>query len=113
MPTVRARDGLALSSRNVYLSARDRATAPLLQATLQTCAAAIRAGEAISTSLETAHAALHEAGFAVDYLEAREPDTLQPLREGARAGRILAAARLGRTRLLDNVAIEAKRTTHG
>ena len=113
VPTVRDRDGLALSSRNLYLSADERATAPLLQATLQACAAAIGRAEPLSRSLARAEERLRQAGFDVDYIEARECETLQPLNEGVRVGRLLAAARLGRTRLLDNVAVREEGASHG
>jgi pantoate--beta-alanine ligase len=108
VPIVRDPDGLALSSRNVYLDARERAVAPRLHEILRRCAAVIHGGADPEPSLDLARAMLGEAGFAVDYVEAREADTLRPLAEGARRGRILAAARLGRTRLIDNVAIEAE-----
>jgi len=108
VPIVRDPDGLALSSRNVYLDTRERAVAPRLHEILRRCAAVIHGGADPEPSLDLARAMLGEAGFAVDYVEAREADTLRPLAERARRGRILAAARLGRTRLIDNVAIEAE-----
>ncbi|WP_158811536.1 pantoate--beta-alanine ligase [Beijerinckia sp. L45] len=105
VPVVRDRDGLALSSRNVYLDAGERAVAPLLYATLTRCAAAIIETGAIEPNLEAARAALTSAGFVIDYLEARHTETLLPLEDAMKSGRILVAARLGRTRLIDNVAI--------
>ncbi len=111
VPTVRDGEGLALSSRNQYLSAAERALAPRLHATLQDCAAAIRGGAAAAASAATAAALLATTGFDVDYLEARDGSTLKPMDGSGRRGRLLVAARLGRTRLLDNIAIED--TLHG
>ena len=106
VPVVRDRDGLALSSRNVYLNAGERAVAPLLHATLRQCADAIRQSGSIEPHLDAARAALSAAGFAIDYFEARHTETLLPLEDAAKSGRLLVAARLGRTRLIDNVAIK-------
>jgi pantoate--beta-alanine ligase len=105
-PTVREKDGLAMSSRNVYLDAAERAAAPTLHRTLKQCAAAIATGEPINTVLETGRDAITAAGFAIDYLEARNAETLEPL-ESVKAGpiRLLVAARIGKTRLIDNVAV--------
>ncbi len=105
-PVVRERDGLALSSRNVYLSASERARAPTLYRALTTCAERIAGGAALTETLAEGRTTIEQAGFAIDYLEARNADTLAPaasLREGPL--RLLVAARLGRTRLIDNVAI--------
>lgn len=106
VPTVRELDGLALSSRNIYLNADERARAPILHRTLVTCAGAISAGTSVIASCESARTAIAAAGFVVDYIEARDARTLAPL-EGSASGpiRLLAAARLGRTRLIDNVAV--------
>ncbi len=102
VPTVREADGLALSSRNVYLSAAERRIAPLLHRTLCETAAA----GADAAALAQAGARLREAGFAVEYLELRDAETLAPLgRPGTRPARLLAAVRLGRTRLIDNIAV--------
>jgi pantoate--beta-alanine ligase len=104
--TEREPDGLALSSRNRYLSPAERARAPRLHRALQQGAAAIRAGAAPNTAAAEAAAALAAAGFAVDYVAARDAGTLEPVASPA-AGpiRLLAAARLGRTRLIDNIAV--------
>src|SRR5262249_46819150 len=105
VPTVRDKDGLALSSRNAYLSAGERAVAPALHHTLKECAAAIRAGKSIADVLARGREAITAAGFTLDYLEARNADTLAPL--GAAKGepiRLLVAAKIGTTRLIDNVA---------
>jgi pantoate--beta-alanine ligase len=106
VPIVRDADGLALSSRNVYLSPGERATAPALHAALRRAAATIRQGGAIEPALDAARADVTHAGFVIDYIEARHSESLAPLASGSTAGRILAAARLGRTRLIDNVGIE-------
>jgi len=106
VPTVREPDGLALSSRNVYLSAEERRTAPSLHRAMSEAAAAIAAGALPAPVLAGAIAALGDAGFAVDYLELRDAATLAPLAGSPRQpARLLAAARLGRTRLIDNVPV--------
>lgn len=106
VPVVRDADGLALSSRNVYLDAKERAVAPALHQALLRAARAIRRGTAIEASLAAAGQEITAAGFEIDYVEARDSTSLAPLAAGAAAGRILVAAKLGRTRLIDNVAIE-------
>lgn len=103
--TLRAKDGLALSSRNEYLSPEERARAPLLYAALLRCREALRNGSALETTLATARGTLATAGFAVDYLEARHAETLAPVVEGEAPVRLLAAAQLGATRLIDNIAV--------
>jgi pantoate--beta-alanine ligase len=105
-PTVREKDGLALSSRNAYLSASERAIAPTLYRVLKDCAAHIKAGRPIVDALAVGRAQIERAGFAVDYLEARNADTLTPvmtMKDGP--VRLLVAAKLGKTRLIDNVAV--------
>jgi len=105
-PIIREADGLALSSRNVYLSAEERARAPRLHTALARCAEDIRKGRPLSAALKTARAFVGTAGFMTDYLEARHAETLAPV-ESVTDGpiRLLAAARLGRTRLIDNIAV--------
>jgi pantoate--beta-alanine ligase len=104
--TVREPDGLALSSRNRYLSAAERATAPRLHAALEACAEAIRAGADPAKAAAEAGTALAGAGFAIDYVEARHAESLAPVETPAHGPlRVLAAVRLGRTRLIDNVAV--------
>ncbi len=105
VPIVREADGLALSSRNAYLSPAERAAAPALQRTLRDIARRIERGEAsVAAALEAAVGELGRAGFTkIDYVEAVEAETLAPLARADRPGRILAAAWLGRTRLIDNV----------
>lgn len=106
IPTVRESDGLAMSSRNGYLSAEERAVAPTLYATLQAMAERWRAGERDYVMLELeAKARLAAAGFRPDYFEFRRADDLQiPKREDTEL-RIFAAAWLGRARLIDNVPV--------
>jgi len=105
-PTVREKDGLALSSRNVYLSPLERSVAPLLHRTLQDCAAAIRAGKPVAEVMQHGRTALTAAGFAVDYLEARHAESLATVAsQGDGPIRLLVAARLGKTRLIDNIAV--------
>jgi pantoate--beta-alanine ligase len=103
---VREEDGLALSSRNAYLTAEQRAIAPALYRTLCATAEAIAAGHPASEACAAAARTLVEAGFeSVDYVEAREADSLAPVEIPVRPSRLLAAARLGATRLIDNVAL--------
>ncbi len=107
VPTVREADGLARSSRNAYLSAEGRAIAPALYRTLQDTAKAIQAGAGVDAALEAGKRAILAAGFAsVDYLELRAADGLAPLSELDRPARMLVAAYLGKTRLIDNIAVE-------
>ncbi|WOJ88693.1 pantoate--beta-alanine ligase [Methylocapsa polymorpha] len=104
-PTIREKDGLALSSRNVYLSAEERRVAPVLHAALARCAADISKGAAIEAALDVARAALADAGFVTDYVEARHAETLRPVASLVDGPiRLLAAAKLGKTRLIDNIA---------
>ncbi len=105
IPTVREKDGLALSSRNAYLLPAERAIAPTLYRTLKESAARIAAREAIARVMSEGWLAIEAAGFAVDYFEARHADTLRRV-ETAQDGplRLLVAARLGKTRLIDNIA---------
>jgi len=105
-PIVREADGLALSSRNRYLSPAERARAPALRRVLRECAAGIAAGKPIAAVLDQGRAAITGAGFALDYLEARHAMTLAPI-ASPKAGpiRLLVAARIGTTRLIDNVAV--------
>ena len=106
VPTVREADGLAMSSRNAYLSAGERAAAACLPQAMQAAIARIGAGETVAAALATLRADLLAGGFAsVDYAELRDADTLQPLVErGAGPARLLVAARIGKARLIDNMA---------
>jgi pantoate--beta-alanine ligase len=105
--TVREADGLALSSRNVYLSPEERAIAPVIFKTLSAAAASIRAGVAPAEAEKTATEALTKAGFVMDYVAVRDAASLAPPVPGAapQTLRILMAGRLGKTRLIDNIAV--------
>ena len=106
VPTVREPDGLALSSRNAYLSDAERAGAPTLYRVLTACAAKMSAGTPIAKALDEARGEIMAAGFALDYLEARHAETLVPV-ASAKDGpiRLLVAARIGKTRLIDNIGV--------
>jgi pantoate--beta-alanine ligase len=104
--TVREADGLAMSSRNVYLSPEERALAPKVHDVLQVCAEKLRKGSAILAAETWGRTELAIAGFEVDYIAIRDAASLAPVDE-PRPGqplRILVAAKLGRTRLIDNIA---------
>jgi pantoate--beta-alanine ligase len=106
METVREADGLAMSSRNAYLSAEERALAPTIRRVIGQVAEAAASGDVISAAVAGAKAQLEAAGFRVDYLEVRDAATLAPL-TGDPEGplRVLVAAWLGKTRLIDNIGI--------
>src|SRR5215831_17285160 len=106
VPTVREPDGLALSSRNAYLSDAERAGAPTLYRVLTACAAKIKSGAPIANTLDDGRGEITAAGFALDYLEARHAETLAPA-ASAKDGpiRLLVAARIGKTRLIDNIGV--------
>jgi pantoate--beta-alanine ligase len=105
-PTVRERDGLAMSSRNVYLSPEERSVAPALYSTMKETAKRLRAGDDIKAAMAGGAKLITNAGFVLDYFEARHAATLAPI-GSAKDGpvRILLAARLGKTRLIDNVGV--------
>jgi len=106
VPTVREPDGLALSSRNGYLSADERALAPVLHRTLLETGERIRAGMSVADAVARGIADLTMAGFGgVDYLAVCDAETLEPLDRLDHPARILVAARLGRARLIDNEAL--------
>jgi len=105
-PIVREVDGLAASSRNAYLDAEERKTALALPNTLFDCKACAEAGESLSELEASGQAALLEAGFdGVDYLTFRDADSLAPVKRLSGHVRLLAAARIAGTRLIDNVAV--------
>ena len=107
VPTQRDADGLALSSRNAYLSEHERRAARALPRSLVEAAQAIRDGGDVQSAFAEARGKLEAAGFEpIDYLELRDADTLEPVTTLDRPARILAAARLGRTRLIDNLPID-------
>jgi pantoate--beta-alanine ligase len=106
VPTVREKDGLALSSRNAYLTASERAVAPTLHHLLKDCAGKIARGEFLPRVLDEGGAAMERAGFVLEYFEARHAETLKPVGSIADGPvRLLVAARLGKTRLIDNLAV--------
>jgi pantoate--beta-alanine ligase len=106
VPTVREADGLALSSRNVYLSPDERRTAPLIYRVLYDSAAALAAApDLVAATLQRGIGRLRAGGFAVDYLELRAAADLAPVAQLAAPARLLVAARIGRTRLIDNIAV--------
>jgi len=109
--TQRAEDGLALSSRNQYLSASERALAPSLWQTWQRCGAALTATprKLPASIIDAAKVALEQAGFKVDYLELRELSTLQLVDNLNQDCALFVAARLGDTRLIDNIQLAASR----
>jgi pantoate--beta-alanine ligase len=102
--TVRDLDGLALSSRNRFLSETERALAPLLHTTLTETAHAIAGGDLASGPLAAARETLENAGFAVEYFALVDGPTLQEIPRTSPNARLIATARLGSVRLLDNVA---------
>jgi len=106
VPTVREADGLALTSRNAYLSPEERRTAPLIYRVLRDSAAALaERPDAVATTLDRGIAALRADGFAIDYLELRNAADLAPMARLATPARLLAAVHLGRTRLIDNIPV--------
>jgi pantoate--beta-alanine ligase len=106
VPIVREMDGLAMSSRNRYLSEAERQTAPILYRALKECAAGLREGKPTAAVLDSGTKTIAAAGFALDYLEARNADTLSPLVSAKKEPiRLLVAARIGTTRLIDNLAV--------
>lgn len=109
-PVMREADGLAMSSRNVYLSAEDRERAVRLNALLFACAEALEKGERIADTLKTARIVAESAFDLVDYVDVRCADTLAPLPGPVldRPARVLAAVKLGSTRLIDNVAADPR-----
>ena len=92
-----------MSSRNVYLSPEDRKKAPLIHQTLQETAADISSGAIPQDAADKAALTLERAGFAVDYVAARNAENLQPVVSCEERIRLLAAATLGKTRLIDNI----------
>ena len=104
--TVRERDGLAMSSRNVYLSPEERQTAPVLYRAMKESVRRLRAGDDTGAAMAGGAEMMTAAGFTLDYFEVRHAETLAPVgttKDGPM--RILVAARLGKTRLIDNVAV--------
>ena len=104
-PTVREPDGLALSSRNQYLTPPERAQAPLIYQSLLQARERLQAGDAVELVEQRGAAALSAGGLKPDYFTVRDPLTLQPPSAAARELVVLAAARLGRPRLIDNLRV--------
>jgi pantoate--beta-alanine ligase len=106
---VREADGLAMSSRNAYLTAEQRAQAPALPRAMQAAIAAVAGGAPVSQALADLEEALLAGGFAsVDYTSLCDAASLQPLTEpGREPARLLVAARIGKARLIDNMAVAA------
>ena len=104
--TVRERDGLAMSSRNVYLSPEERRAAPALYRAMKESAGRLRNGDDVKAAMAGGAKLVADAGFKLDYFEVRHAETLAPI-ASAKDGpmRILVAAIIGKTRLIDNVAV--------
>jgi pantoate--beta-alanine ligase len=106
VPIVRERDGLAMSSRNVYLSSGQRAVAPTLHRVMKDSARRLRNGDDLETVMADGARTIGDAGFVLDYFEARHAETLAPIRS-IKDGpvRLLVAAKIGTTRLIDNIGV--------
>jgi pantoate--beta-alanine ligase len=103
---MREKDGLAMSSRNAYLSPAERKVAPVLHRAMKATAAAIKSGTSVSDAVAQGRSTIEQAGFALDYFEARHAETLAPVqtvKDGAI--RLLVAAKIGTTRLIDNIRV--------
>jgi pantoate--beta-alanine ligase len=108
LPTVREADGLAMSSRNAYLSPEHRRIAPIIYRVITNVAETVAQGGVIAGALAEGNATLEAAGFKIDYLEVRDAETLKPVTPSTspRRLRVLVAAWLGKTRLIDNIPVE-------
>lgn len=106
IPTKREPDGLAMSSRNAYLSQSEREVAPKLFATLEMCRESIRSGNSVSETIKNGTTILSGAGFRVDYLACVEDESLEPISVIEPNSTLICAARLGNTRLIDNLALD-------
>ena len=106
IPTVREADGVAMSSRNTYLTPAERVKAPQFQQILKTTAGDIKYGASAEKAVENAQRDLSAAGFLVDYVKLRNADTLARVTDARKEPlRLLAAVWLGKTRLIDNIAV--------
>jgi pantoate--beta-alanine ligase len=105
-PIVRERDGLAMSSRNVYLTPEQRAVAPILHRTMKDAVKRLRNGDDLETVMTDGTITIEDAGFTLDYFEARHAETLAPV-HSIKDGpvRLLLAAKIGTTRLIDNIGV--------
>ena len=104
--TVREADGLAMSSRNVYLSPEERRVAPTLYQAMKESAGRLRAGDDVDAAMARGAEMIVGAGFTLDYFEVRHAETLAPIasvKDGPM--RILVAAKIGKTRLIDNIGV--------
>ena len=104
-PIVREADGLALSSRNAYLSSNERKLAPVLYQIIRQVAADLAQGRGADDAAEAGRFKLEAASFRVDYVAVRDPETLKALHGPVKSARVLAAVHLGKTRLIDNVGV--------
>jgi len=107
-PVIREADGLALSSRNAYLSPDERTRAPVLFQTIRDVAADLERGRGANDAALAGRFKLEAAGFRVDYVAVRDPDSLRPLSGPVKRARVLSAVHLGRTRLIDNVPVPSR-----
>jgi len=107
VPIARAEDGLALSSRNGYLTEDQRKIAPTIYQSLKQAEKELQAGHSLSDVLQSIKAQLTAAGFVVDYVEARQPN-LQPIEIFNQDIVLFVAAKLGSTRLIDNLQVQFK-----
>jgi pantoate--beta-alanine ligase len=106
MTTVRERDGLAMSSRNLYLTPEQRQTATILYRAIKDASKRLRAGDELAAVMAAGAETIAAAGFTVDYFEARHAETLAPVSSMADGPlRLLVAAKIGNTRLIDNAAV--------
>jgi pantoate--beta-alanine ligase len=104
--TVRERDGLAMSSRNVYLSPEERRAAPALYRAMKETAKRLRGGDDLEAAMAGGRELISSAGFALDYFEARHAQTLAPIKSVKDGSvRLLVAAKIGDTRLIDNIGV--------
>jgi pantoate--beta-alanine ligase len=103
--TVRERDGLAMSSRNVYLTSEQRRAAPILFRAMKESARRLRAGDGVEAAMAGGAEMIAAAGFTLDYFEVRNAETLAPIKSVNGPLRILVAAKIGTTRLIDNMAV--------
>jgi pantoate--beta-alanine ligase len=108
VPTMRDGDGLALSSRNAYLSPDERIRATTLSKALEQAADSIEQGQPVNGAIQDARRALNDAGFApIDYVALVDEASLEPLHSPAGRMRLIAAATMGKTRLIDNVPVDS------
>jgi pantoate--beta-alanine ligase len=105
VPTVREANGLAMSSRNAYLTAEEHKAAPVLHAALQQAARTILAGKDVAGALHQARQDVAQGGIVLDYIALVHAETLEPITTLTHPARLIAAAKLGTVRLLDNIPV--------